>query len=454
MSDSREYDLFVIGGGSGGLAAAQRAAEYGARVALAEFAPLGGTCVNVGCVPKKLMWNAASIAHAIGDAPGYGFSVSSEAHDWAGLKSRRDAYIARLNGIYEGNLGKRGVTLVQGRASLAGPDRVRVDGEEYRARHIILATGGRPDMPRIEGAELGITSDGFFELESRPARVLIVGSGYVAVELGGVFRSLGSEVTIAVRRDGVLRDFDPMLRDALMDQMRRDGIRIETAVVPAAACRSETGGLELLATDGRRLGGFDLLLWAVGRVPNTEGLALDQAGVRTDADGFIPVDEWQDTNVGNIHAIGDVTGRVALTPVAIAAGRRLSDRLFGGMTERKLDYANIPTVIFSHPPIGTVGLSEPAAHALHGDAVRIFEGSFVPMFHALTERKVPAAVKLVTVGEDERIVGCHVIGHGADEMLQGFAVALRMGARKRDFDDTVAIHPTTAEELVTLRGGR
>jgi glutathione reductase (NADPH) len=453
MSDSREFDLFVVGGGSGGLAAAQRAAEYGARVAIAEFAPLGGTCVNVGCVPKKLMWNAASIAHTIVDAEGYGFSVSSGEHDWAGLKARRDAYIARLNGIYEGNLGRRGVTLVRGRASLAGTDVVRVEGEEFRARHIIIATGGRPDVPRIEGAELGITSDVFFELEARPERVLIVGSGYVAVELGGVFRSLGSEVTIAVRRDGVLRDFDPMLREALMDQMRRDGIQIETAVVPAAACRGE-GGLELITTDARRLAGFDLILWAVGRVPNTEGLALDVAGVRTDADGFIPVDEWQDTNVGNIHAIGDVTGRVALTPVAIAAGRRLSDRLFGGMTERRLDYANIPTVIFSHPPIGTVGLSEPAAHALHGDAVRIYEGSFTPMFHALTERKVPASVKLVTVGENERIVGCHVIGHGADEMLQGFAVALRMGACKRDFDDTVAIHPTTAEELVTLRGGR
>jgi glutathione reductase (NADPH) len=453
MSDSGEFDLFVVGGGSGGLAAAQRAAEYGARVAVAEFAPLGGTCVNVGCVPKKLMWNAASIAHTIIDAKGYGFSVSSGEHDWAGLKARRDAYIARLNGIYESNLGRREVTLVKGRASLAGAGIVSVEGEQFRARHIIIATGGRPDVPRIEGAELGITSDGFFELETRPERVLIVGSGYVAVELGGVIRSLGSEVTIAVRRDGVLRDFDPMLREALMDQMRRDGIRIETAVVPAAACRGEDG-LELLATDGRRLAGFDLILWAVGRVPNTEGLALDLAGVRTDGDGFIPVDEWQDTNVANIHAIGDVTGRVALTPVAIAAGRRLSDRLFGGMTERRLDYANIPTVIFSHPPIGTVGLSEPAAHALHGDAVRVYDGSFTPMFHALTERKVPAAVKLVTVGENERVVGCHVIGHGADEMLQGFAVALRMGACKRDFDDTVAIHPTTAEELVTLRGGR
>jgi glutathione reductase (NADPH) len=453
MSDSREFDLFVIGAGSGGLAAAQRAAEYGASVAVAEYAPLGGTCVNVGCVPKKLMWNAASIAHAIDDAAGYGFSVSADGHDWAGLKARRDAYIARLNGIYESNLGKRGVTLVRGRAAFASAGAVRIDGEEYRARHVIIATGGRPVVPRIEGADLGITSDGFFELEARPRRVLIVGSGYVAVELGGVFQALGSQVTIAVRRDGVLRDFDPMLRKALMDQMRRDGVNIETAIVPAALCR-EQNGLELHATDGRRLGGFDAVLWAVGRAPNTEGLGLDTAGVRTDEEGFIPVDDWQDTNVAGVHAIGDVTGRLALTPVAIAAGRRLADRLFGGMSERRLDYHCIPTVIFSHPPIGTVGLSEPEAHALHGDAVRVYQGSFTPMFHALTERKVPAAVKLVTLGEEERIIGCHVIGHGADEMLQGFAVAVRMGARKRDFDDTVAIHPTTAEELVTLRGPR
>jgi glutathione reductase (NADPH) len=450
MSDSREFDLFVIGAGSGGLAAAQRAAEYGARVAVAEYAPLGGTCVNVGCVPKKLMWNAASIAHAIEDAAGYGFSVTADGHDWAGLKGRRDAYITRLNGIYEGNLGKRGVTLLRGRAALA-PGGVQVDGEQYRARHVIIATGGRPMVPHIEGAELGITSDGFFELEARPERVLIVGSGYVAVELGGVFSALGSAVTIAVRRDGVLRDFDPMLRKALMDQMRRDGICIETAMVPAALCRTD-GGLELWTTDGRRLDGFDAVLWAVGRAPNTDGLGLDQAGVRTDEDGFIPVDDWQNTNVPDIHAIGDVTGRAALTPVAIAAGRRLADRLFGGMSERHLDYHCIPTVIFSHPPIGTVGLSEPEAHALHGDAVRVYQGSFTPMYHALTERKVPAAVKLVTLGDEERIIGCHVIGHGADEMLQGFAVAVRMGARKRDFDDTVAIHPTTAEELVTLRG--
>jgi glutathione reductase (NADPH) len=451
MSDSREFDLFVIGAGSGGLAAAQRAAEYGARAAVADYGPLGGTCVNVGCVPKKLMWNAAEIAHTIADAAGYGFSVTADGHDWAELKARRDAYIARLNGIYEGNLEKRGVELLRGRASLAPGGGVMVGGERYQARHVVIATGGRPIVPEIEGAELGITSDGFFELEARPKRVLIVGSGYVAVELGGVFEALGSEVTIAVRRDGVLRDFDPMLRDALMDQMRRDGIRIETGAVPAAVCRTD-GGLELQTTDGRCLGGYDMLLWAIGRSPNSTGLELERAGVLTDTEGFIPVNEWQDTNVPGIHAIGDVTGRAALTPVAIAAGRRLADRLFGGMPKRKLDYDCIPTVIFSHPPMGTVGLTEPAAHALHGDAVRVYQGRFTPMYHALTERKAPAAVKLVTVGDDERIVGCHVIGQGADEMLQGFAVAVRMGARKRDFDDTVAIHPTTAEELVTLRG--
>lgn len=453
MSDSRQIDLFVIGGGSGGLAAAQRAAEYGARVAIAESGPLGGTCVNVGCVPKKLMWNAAGFAHAIEDAAGYGFSVSADGHDWAALKARRDAYIARLNGVYESNLDKRGVTLLRGRASFSAGGRIRIGDESWRAKHVIIATGGRPDVPAIEGAGLGITSDGFFALEQRPERVLIVGSGYVAVEFGGVFEALGSAVTIAVRRDGVLRDFDPMLREALMDQMRRDGIRIETGATPAAVRRKD-GSLELHTTDGRSLGGFDGLLWAIGRVPNTEGLDLGQAGVRTDEQGFIPVDDWQNTNIQGIHALGDVTGRVALTPVAIAAGRRLADRLFGGMAERRLEYECIPTVIFSHPPIGTVGLSEPEAHALHGEAVRVYEGRFTPMYHALTERKVPAAVKLVTVGEEERIVGCHVIGHGADEMLQGFAVAVRMGARKVDFDDTVAIHPTTAEELVTLRGPR
>ena len=451
MPENRKFDLLVIGGGSGGLAAAQRAVEYGASVAVAELGPLGGTCVNVGCVPKKLMWYAADIAHKFHDAPGYGFAVEAGEHDWPGLKSRRDAYIQRLNGIYESNLDKKGVTLLRGHAAFAEDGGVVVDGTPYAASHVIIATGGGPELPDIEGAELGITSDDFFALEDRPGRVLVVGSGYIAVELGGMFRALGSEVTISTRRDGVLRNFDPALRETLMDQMGRDGVQIETGVVPAAVCRRDDG-LEMLASDGRRLGGFDAVLWAIGRLPNIAGLELGRVGVRTDARGCIPVDEWQDTNVEGIHALGDVTGRIALTPVAIAAGRRLADRLFGGMTDRRLDYECVPTVVFSHPPIGTVGLTEPEAHARHGDQVHVYEAAFTPMFHAVTERKVPALVKLVTVGEEERIVGCHMLGHGADEMMQGFAVAVRMGATKKDFDDTVAIHPTTAEELVTLRG--
>lgn len=453
MPAKEEFDLVVIGAGSGGLAAAQRAADYGARVAVVEYGPLGGTCVNVGCVPKKVMWYAAETAAALAAAAGYGFEVSAGAHDWAGLKERRDAYIRRLNGIYESNLEKKAITLLRGRASLAGPGVVQVDDRELEAPRVIIATGGRPIVPELEGAELGIVSDDFFALEARPQRVLVLGSGYVAVELGGVFNALGSDVTIATRRDGVLRDFDPALREVLMDQMRRDGVAIETHAVPAAVCRREDG-IELLTVDGRRFGGFDQLLWAVGREANTEGLGLDAAGVRTDEHGFIPVDEWQDTNVEGIHAIGDVTGRIALTPVAIAAGRRLADRLFGGMPERKLDYDCVPTVIFSHPPIGTVGLTEPEAHARYGDQVGVYESRFTPMVHAMSEHKVPAVVKLVVAGEEERIVGCHVIGAGADEMLQGFAVAVRMGATKRDFDDTVAIHPTSAEELVTLRARR
>ena len=450
MPDKQEFDLFVIGGGSGGLATAQRAAEHGARVAVAECGPLGGTCVNVGCVPKKVMWYAAELSQAIRYAPGYGFGINLEGHDWARLKADRDDYIRRLNGIYERNLDRRGVTLLRGRAALRGNGTVALDGREYRARHVVVATGGQPEVPAIEGAELGFTSDGFFELEARPERVLVVGSGYVAVELGGVFRALGSEVTVVTRHDGVLRSFDPMLREVLMDEMRKDGIRIETGAVPVAVCRRDDG-LELLTTDGRRFGGADALLWAVGRGASTEGLGLQRAGVRTDENGFIPVDAWQDTNVEGMHAIGDVTGRVALTPVAIAAGRCLADRLFGGMSERKLDYDCVPTVIFAHPPIGTVGLTEPEAHARYGDEVRVYESRFTPMFHALTERKAVAAVKLVVVGEEERIVGCHAIGPGTDELLQGFAVALRMGARKQDFDATVAIHPTSAEELVTLK---
>lgn len=444
------HDLIVIGGGSGGLAHAQRASEYGARAAVVEYGPLGGTCVNVGCVPKKVMWYASQHAHFHHHAAGYGFDLAVNGHDWAKLKANRDAYIARLNGIYADNLERRDVALIRGRARFVDEHTIDVDGTRYSAERFVIATGGFPIVPEIPGAGHGFTSDGFFELEARPQRIAVVGSGYVSVELAGVFNGLGSETTVLVRRDSVLRSFDAMLGRELRFAMESAGILFESGVVPERLSKT-AAGLTLAATDGRKFGPFDGVLWAVGRAPHTEGLALDAAGVATDPHGFIPVDDFQRTNVEHIAAIGDVTGREALTPVAIAAGRRLADRLYGGMEDRHLDYLCIPTVIFSHPPIGTTGMTEDEARAEYGDAVRVYETRFTPMFYALGEKKQKSMMKLVTAGADERIVGCHLIGDGVDEMLQGFAVAIRMGATKKDFDDTVAIHPTSAEELVTMR---
>ncbi len=476
-----DYDLIVIGGGSGGLACAQRAAEYGARVLLAESGRLGGTCVNVGCVPKKIMWNAAELAHGLHDGPGYGFHIEGATQDWAALKRARDAYVLRLNGIYERNLASRKVELVRGFARLAGAGAVEVEGRAATASHIVIATGGRPLLPDIPGAELGITSDGFFELERRPERVAIVGSGYIAVELAGIFAALGARVTLAIRGESVLKHFERMLGEASLEIMRADGIEVMTGAWPESLRELAGGRLELALRDGRRIGPVDTVLWAVGRAAYVEGLGLERAGeagraggaargertgeagraggsgpagragVELDPYGFVATDPYQATSVPGIYAIGDVSGRLQLTPVAIAAGRRLSDRLFGGQPDRHLDYRNVPTVIFGHPPIGTVGLSEAAARDLYGGEVKVYESAFLPLYHALTARKPRARMKLVTAGPEQRVVGVHVIGEGADEMLQGFAVAVRMGATKRDFDDTVAIHPTSAEELVTMR---
>jgi len=447
-----DYDLVVIGGGSGGLAAAQRAADHGARVALIESGPLGGTCVNVGCVPKKIMWNAAELGAALHEARDYGFRLEAQGHDWAQLKKERDAYVHRLNGIYAANLAKRQVELVRARASFRDAHTVLAGERTLRAAHLLIATGGRPLVPGLPGAELGITSDGFFALPERPARAAIVGSSYIAVELAGIFHGLGCATTLILRTEVLLRNFDPMLGEAAIKNLRGAGVEVITSAVAERLSRDGAGALEFLAADGRRLGPFDQLVWAVGRVPAVEDLALERAGVELGPHGYISTDLMQVTSTPHVYAVGDVTGRAQLTPVAIAAGRRLADRVFGGMSGRHLDYELIPTVIFAHPPIGTVGLTEPEARARHGgEHVRCYRASFLPLYHALTRIKPRVDMKLITVGKEERIVGLHVVGQGADEMLQGFAVALRMGATKKDFDDTVAIHPTSAEEFVTLR---
>ncbi|MFO1509536.1 MAG: glutathione-disulfide reductase [Steroidobacteraceae bacterium] len=446
-----KHDLAVIGGGSGGLACAQRAAEYGARAVVIEAARLGGTCVNVGCVPKKVMWNAAELATGLADATEYGFALEVRGLDFAALKGKRDAYVARLNDIYARNLARRSVALIRGRARLAGPHEIAIDGRTIQAERIVIATGGRPQRAPFPGGGHCIDSDGFFELSALPARTLVAGSGYVAVELAGILAGLGSKVTLAIRFDRVLRSFDTMLGDGAMQGLRDAGVEVITGATAASLARRD-GALELTLVDGRVLPPVDCMLWAAGREPLAHDLGLEHAGVALDAAGFVQVDRFQQTSAAHVFAIGDVTGRLPLTPVAIAAGRRLADRLYGGMEGRYLDYENVPTVIFTHPPIGTVGLTEAEARTRFGDgAVRAYTSDFVPMYHALTTRKPRAAMKLVVAGPDERIVGLHVVGEGADEMLQGFAVAVKMGARKRDFDDTVAIHPTSAEEFVTMR---
>jgi glutathione reductase (NADPH) len=396
------------------------------------------------------MWNAATIAHALSDAADYGFTIDSHAHDWAKIKESRDAYVKRLNGIHASNLERSGVQLIEGFGRLTGGKTIRVGDEEIGAEHIVIATGGYPEVPDLPGADLGITSDGFFELESRPQRVVIAGSGYIAVELAGVFSALGSQVTVLARKNSVLRTFDPMLQEVLIEEWGKGGIDLVTGAVPSAV-EGDPESVTVVTEDGRRFGTFDCLLWAIGRRPATRGLGLMAAGVETDNSGFVPTDPFQDTNLPSVHAIGDVTGQEALTPVAIAAGRRLADRLFGGMPDRRLEYTNIATVIFSHPPIGTVGLTEDQARESYGESVRVYTSRFVGLYNAVTRHKTMAAMKLVTEGPEERIVGCHVIGQGADEMMQGFAVAVRMGATKADFDDTVAIHPTMSEEFVTMR---
>src|SRR5450432_2480709 len=444
-------DFLVIGGGSGGLAAARRAASCGAHVAVVEAAALGGTCVNVGCVPKKIMWNAAELAAELQAARGYGFDLDLRGHDFAGLRSRREAYIARMRDRYAQNLDNSHVEVMRGRAKLSSAGQVTVGDRKISAPHVLIATGSSPSLPDVPGAALGTDSDGFFALEELPRRAMLVGAGYIAVELAGILRGLGAEVSLLMRNERPLRTFDAMLGEAVREGLERAGVHVLQSANVAHVTANRAQERVVTLVDGRTLPAVDVLFWAIGRHANSSGLGLDTAQVRLDPEGHIVVDEWQNTTAPGVYAIGDVTGHATLTPVAIAAGRKLADRLFGGKPESKLDYESIPSVVFSHPPIGSVGLSEAAARALHGESVKVYTSRFTNMFHAVTENKPLTQMKLVTVGEEERVVGVHVIGRGADELLQGFAVAVKLGATKADFDRTVAIHPTAAEELVTMR---
>ncbi|KAI0102461.1 putative glutathione protein [Nemania sp. FL0031] len=466
---SKETDFLVIGGGSGGLGAARMASgKFGAKAMIVESNRLGGTCVNVGCVPKKVTFNAAAIAEAIHEGKDYGFSVKETApFDWTTFKTKRDAYIKRLNGIYERNLTKDSIEYVYGRAKLLSKNEVEItehDGTKstVRANRIVLAVGGRPaSFPAIPGAEHGINSDGFFDIATLPKKVALVGAGYIAVEFAGMFNALGVETHLFIRHKTFLRHFDPMIQDGVTAEYERLGVHLHKESSQSRVDKDPaTGNLTIHYKDANgegQLSDVEHLIWAIGRVPETEHLGLESAGVKVDEKGYIVADDFQNTSVDNIFALGDVCGKVELTPVAIAAGRRLAERLYGPpqlFANAKLDYSGIPSVVFAHPEVGSIGLTEPEAVAQYGaENLKVYTTNFTAMYYAMMDPadKAPTKYKIVCVGPEERVVGLHIMGLGSGEMLQGFGVAMKMGATKADFDSCVAIHPTSAEELVTMR---
>ena len=478
----KHYNLISIGAGSGGLSIAERAASYGASVAVIENKELGGTCVNVGCVPKKVMWYAAGVAQGLMDAQDYGFNVDLEGDfngekagklNWSKLVAKRENYIGGILDWYDGYLGGAGVEVINGSAKFLDNKTIEVtqDGEttQYTADNIVIASGGRPNIPTdIEGADLGIDSDGFFQQleEVQPKKVVVVGGGYIALELAMLMDGLGSDVSTLHQGRRVLAGFDQMIKDALDQQMKSDGItrymteKVSKVIDQGEGDHGNANGLNKVTIefeDGTKITDVDALIWATGRAPNTDNIGLENTDVEINPNGTVVVDDYEKTKVDGIWAIGDIIGKAALTPVAIAAGRRLGDRLYGNKPERKMSYDDIATVMFTHPPIGTIGMSEEQAREKFpgaegtADGVKVYQTDFVPMYHTMTRHKVKTHMKLIVQGENEKIIGCHIIGTGADEMLQGFAVAIRMGATKADFDDTIAIHPVSAEELVTMK---
>ena len=453
MQESFDYDLFVIGGGSAGVRAARMAAQRGARVALAEAAQLGGTCVNLGCIPKKLYSYAAHYGEAFEEAAGYGWQV--EGHptlDWATLKSRRAQEILRLNGIYRSLLDKAGVHILQDWAQLTDAHTVQLagSGQQVRAHHILVATGGRPHVPDIPGRELVITSNDMFDLEPFPKRLLVVGGGYIASEFASIFQGLGAQVTQLYRGTQILRGFDTEIASFVATEMQKKGVQLRLQADITAVRRGSTG-LRATLQNGEVLEA-DAVLYATGRVPLVQGLGLEAAGVQLNDKGAIEVDAQYRTSVPSILAAGDVTARVQLTPVALAEAMVIVDTLFGAGT-RTLNYDFIPTAVFTHPSIGTVGYTEEAARErFGGDDIRVFRSEFKALRHTLSDSTERTLMKLVVQTSTDRVVGLHMVGAEAGEIVQGFAVALRAGATKAVFDSTIGIHPTAAEEFVTMRG--
>ncbi|MGF1758023.1 glutathione-disulfide reductase [Photobacterium sagamiensis] len=455
---AKHFDYICIGGGSGGIASANRAAMYGAKVALIEAKALGGTCVNVGCVPKKVMWHGAQIAEAMHlYAKDYGFDVDVKGFNWSKLVENREAYISRIHKAYDNVLGNNKIEVINGFATFVdtnGADvkTIEVNGEHYTADHILIAVGGEPTIPNIPGAEHGIDSNGFFDLNEQPKRTAVIGAGYIAVEIAGVLSALGTDTHLFVRKESPLRSFDPMIIDTLVEVMNAEGPTLHTHSIPKKVVK-EADGTTTLHFENGESHNTDLLIWAIGRNPTTDKINLAATGVETTEHGYIKVDEYQQTNVEGIYCVGDImAGGIELTPVAVKAGRQLSERLFNGKTNAKMDYKLVPTVVFSHPPIGTIGLTEPEAIAEYGeDNVKVYKSGFTAMYSAITSHRQPCKMKLVCAGPEETVVGLHGIGFTVDEMIQGFGVAIKMGATKADFDSVVAIHPTGSEEFVTMR---
>lgn len=446
---SYDFDLFVIGAGSGGVRAARFAAGYGARVAVAESRYLGGTCVNVGCVPKKLLVYGAHYAEDIEQASAFGWSLGEATFDWATLIANKNHEIQRLNGIYRNLLTNSGVTLFEGHARIVDAHTVEVNGQRHRCEHILIATGGWPQIPDIPGRELAISSNEAFFLPTLPKRVLVVGGGYIAVEFASIFNGLGAQTTLLYRGDLFLRGFDGAVREHLRDELSKKGLDLQFNADIARIERQADGSLAATLKDGRVLQA-DCVFYATGRRPMLDNLGLENVEVKLDERGFIEVDDLYQSSTPSILAIGDVIGRVQLTPVALAEGMAVARRLFKPEEYRPVDYQMIPTAVFSLPNIGTVGLSEEQAIEA-GHKVRIYESRFRPMKLTLTECQERTLMKLVVDADSDRVLGCHMVGPEAGEIVQGLAIALKAGATKQIFDETIGVHPSAAEEFVTLR---